>query len=184
MKVISFSGSPRKNGSINELIKRISKKAQENDHNTSIYYLNDLNINPCQACKYCAENEGCDLDDDMNNLYNELEYSDIVVIASPIYYGEVSAQTKLFTDRFYSIFNSKTKSFKGKKVVLIYTQGNPDSKIYEEYVSHQKKFLYEFMDFEVISTLIAAGINSKQDLLEKEEILSEIDNIVESILPK
>lgn len=177
MKIVGFSGSPRKNGSTNALIKRILKKAEENDHNTSMYYLNDFNINPCQACRYCAENEGCDLDDDINELHKILDNADYIIIGSPIYYGEVSAQTKLFTDRFYSIFNSKIKNFKGKKAILIYTQANPDPKTYEAYTEHEKKYLYEFMNFEVVDTLIAAGVNSKNELFEKEEILNEVDKI-------
>ena len=177
MKIVGFSGSPRKNGSTNALIERILKKAEDNDHNTRMYYLNDYDINPCQACKYCAENEGCDLDDDINELHKALDNADYVIIGSPIYYGEVSAQTKLFTDRFYSIFNSKIKNFKGKKAILIYTQANPDPKTYETYIEHEKKFLYEFMDFNVVNTFTVAGLNSKDDLFEKEEILKEADNI-------
>jgi len=177
MKIVGFSGSPRKNGSTNALIKRILKKSEDNGHDTSMYYLNDYNINPCQACKYCAENEGCDLDDDINDLHKVLYNADYIIMGSPIYYGEVSAQTKLFTDRFYSIFNSKTKNLNGKKAILIYTQANPDPKTYEAYTKHEKKYLYEFMDFNVVNTLIAAGINSKDDLFEKEEILNEADNI-------
>ncbi|MCL2116145.1 MAG: flavodoxin family protein [Methanobrevibacter sp.] len=181
MKIVGFSGSPRKNGSTNALIKRILKKAEENDHDTSVHYLNDFNINPCQACNFCSENEGCDLDDDVNDLHKVLDNADYVIIGSPIYYGEVSAQTKLFTDRFFSIFNSKTKSLKGKKAILIYTQENPDPKTYEDYTKHEKKYLYEFMDFDVVNILIAAGLSSKDDLFEKEEILNEADNIGMSI---
>ena len=177
MKIVGFSGSPRKNGSTNALIKRILKKTEENDHDTHMYHLNDFNINPCQACHYCVENEGCDLDDDINELHKALSNADYIVVGSPIYYGEVSAQTKLFTDRFYSIYNSQTKNFKGKKAILVYTQQNPDPKTYESYTQHEKRFVYETMDFDVVNILIAAGLSSKDDLFEKEEILNEADNI-------
>ncbi|KZX15341.1 iron-sulfur flavoprotein [Methanobrevibacter cuticularis] len=177
MKIVGFSGSPRKDGSTNTLIKRILKKVDDDTYESSIYYLNELNINPCQACGYCAENEGCDLDDSMKDLIKELEDSDVVIIGSPIYYGEVSAQTKLFTDRFYSIFNSKTKNLKNKKLILIYTQANPDPKTYTNYIKHQKKFLYEFLEFDVVNTLIAANLHFKEDLLENKDLLGEADNI-------
>ncbi|MDR0900730.1 MAG: flavodoxin family protein [Methanobrevibacter sp.] len=177
MKIVGFSGSPRKDGSTNTLIKRIFKKAEDNDYETNIFYLNDMNINPCQACGYCKENEGCDLDDAMKNLYEEIENADYIIIGSPIYYGEVSAQTKLFTDRFYSIFNSKTKNLDNKKVILVYSQGNPDPQTYIKYIRHQNKFLYEFMGFDVIDTLIASGINSKEELLKNQEILEKADEI-------
>jgi len=177
MKIIGFSGSPRKNGSTNALMKRILKKAEANDHDTSMYHLNDFNINPCQACRYCSENEGCDLDDEVNKLHKVLCNADYVIIGSPIYFGEVSAQTKLFTDRFFSIFNSKTKTLEGKKAILVYTQGDPNPELYEDYIEHVKKHLYEFLGFEVLNVLIAAGISSKDELFAKEEIVSEADNI-------
>jgi multimeric flavodoxin WrbA len=177
MKIIGFSGSPNKDGITNTIIKKILNKTEENNHETTFFSLNDLNINPCQDCGYCKENEICDLDDDVNNLHKEIESADYIIIGSPIYYGEVSAQTKLFTDRFYSIFNSKVKNFDGKKAILVYTQGNPDPKVYEPYTEHQKNYLYNFMNFDVVNTLLAAGIRSKEDLLQKEEILKEAENI-------
>lgn len=177
MKVIGFSGSPNKNGSTSTIINKILNKTEENNHDTAFYSLNDLNINPCQDCGYCKENENCDLDDDMNNLHNEIKNADYVIIGSPIYYGEVSSQTKLFTDRFYSVFNSKTKNFDDKKVILVYTHGNPNPTTYESYAKHQKDHLYNFMNFDVVNILIAAGIHSKEDLLQKEEIIKEAENI-------
>jgi len=178
MKIIGFSGSPNKNGSTATLVNKILNKADKNDGNdTTFYSLNDLDINPCQDCGYCKENEGCDLDDDMNHLNKEIEESDYIIVGSPIYYGEVSAQTKLFTDRFFSVFNSKTRNFDGKKVILIYTHGNPDPTTYEPYSKHQKTYLYNFMGFDVVDTLLAAGVHSKEDLLEKEEIMNEAENI-------
>ncbi|OQD59032.1 flavodoxin-like protein [Methanobrevibacter arboriphilus JCM 13429 = DSM 1125] len=106
-----------------------------------------------------------------------MEDADYIIIGSPIYFGEVTAQTKLFTDRFYSIYNNKNRNVDGKKVILIYTQGNPDAKVYEEYTKNQKAFLYDFMNFDVVNTLIAAGIHSKEDLNQKNEILKEAENI-------
>lgn len=177
MKIMAFSGSPNKEGSTNTIIKKILNTADENNHETVLVSLNSLNINPCQACGYCKENELCDLDDDINKIHKEMEDADYIIVGSPIYFGEVTAQTKLFTDRFYSIYNNENRNVDGKKVILIYTQGNPDTKAYEEYTKNQKAFLYGFMNFNVVNTLIAAGIHSKEDLNQKNEILKEAENI-------
>lgn len=176
MKIIGFSGSPRKDGSTNTLIKRILKNAEENDHETTFFSLNNLNINPCQACSYCEEDNGCDLDDDMNNLLEEIRSADYVIIGSPVYFGQASAQTRLFTDRFYSIYKSPSKDFNGIKAIIIYTQGNPDSKAYESYFNHEKEFLYELAGFDVVKSFVASGLHSKEDLLENKELLNEVDN--------
>jgi len=177
MKIIAFSGSPNNDGITNTIINKILDIANENTHETLLISLNSLNINPCQACGYCKENELCDLDDDINKIHSELENADYIIIGSPIYFGEVTAQTKLFTDRFYSIYNNENRNIDGKKVILIYTQGNPDPKTYEEYVKNQKTSLYDFMNFDVVNTLIVAGVHSKEDLNQKKEIIKEIKNI-------
>lgn len=177
MKIIGFSGSPNKEGSTNTIINKILNIAEENDNETAFFSLNNLNINPCQACGYCKENESCDLDDDINKVHKEIEDADYIIIGSPIYFGEVTAQTKLFTDRFYGIYNNENRSVDGKKVILVYTQGNPDPKTYEEYTKGQRNFLYEFMNFDVVNTLVVGGIHSKEDLIEQEKIMKEVENI-------
>jgi len=181
MKITGFSGSPRKDGSTNTLVKRILKNAEENDYETAFFSLNNLDINPCQACSYCAEENGCDLDDDMNDILNEIKSSEYVVIGSPVYFGQSSAQTRLFTDRFYSIYNNKSENFKGKKAILVYTQGDSNPELYEQYFNHEKEHFYEFVGFDVVNTLIAPGVHSKEELLKNEELLNEADNILMEI---
>ncbi|MDA3846420.1 MAG: NAD(P)H-dependent oxidoreductase, partial [Vallitaleaceae bacterium] len=51
-KLIAFVGSPRKNGNIDTLLKEVIKGAEETNIETKIYYLNEMNITPCQSCMY------------------------------------------------------------------------------------------------------------------------------------
>jgi multimeric flavodoxin WrbA len=177
MNIVGIVGSPRRDGNTNTLIEKILHTAEENEHNINLHHINSLDINPCQGCYYCKKNDGCDLDDDMVEIYNELYDSDIIIIGSPIYFGEVSAQTKIFTDRLYSIFNNQNNEFKDKKIILVYVQASPDQGLYKNYIENQRKYLYEYLGFEIIDTLHVFGILEKENLLENKEFLKNAEII-------
>jgi multimeric flavodoxin WrbA len=63
----------------------------------------------------------CVVNDDMQRLYKELGRADILVISTPVYFGEISAQVKLFIDRLFGIYGPVFQmklDFPSKVVVL------------------------------------------------------------------
>lgn len=69
--------------------------------------LNELNIRPCQACDRCASTGKCVLQDDMQKLYLLVEEAGGIVLATPIFFGSISAQLKTFIDRFQCWWQAK-----------------------------------------------------------------------------
>ena len=94
-------------------------------------FLHRLDIRPCTACDSCRRKlrNDCVIDDDMRRLYPKLMAADAIVIASPIYWFTVSAQTKLFMDRWYALGGADGYALAGKKfwVVLAYADADPFS---------------------------------------------------------
>ena len=81
-----------------------------------------MDINPCDACDVCRQgNNECIIDDDMQELYPKLRDTDALVIASPIYYFTVSAQTKLFMDRWYAMGKAYETALNGKQIGIVLT---------------------------------------------------------------
>ena len=83
------------------------------------------------ACK--TKLDRCALEDDLTLVLDAVREADAVVLASPVYYWDVSAQVKAFLDRTFSYlvpnFHTSPKPSRlepGKKFVLILTQGYPD----------------------------------------------------------
>lgn len=181
MKIIGICGSPRKKSSSSHLVKTIVDSASENGHNGIVYEIRNLNIDPCKACDYCEEGKGCKLDDAMTDIYDEIYDSDIIVVGSPIYYGEVSSQTKKLIDRLYQFTMNPNQSLKDKKVIQIYTQGEKDSDIYKTYFDYQKQFTYGVHGMSVIARIIAAGIMTLDDLIENEVYIQEAEPIGKNI---
>ncbi len=158
-KVIAFIGSPRKNGNTSSIIWEIVRGAKEAGAETKVYTLNDMNIKPCQSCFYCRKEEACAIKDDMQSVYADLKDADAVVIGSPVYMFQVTAQTKLLFDRLFPIMDASFKPRFGiKKTVIVYSQGNPDVDAFKTSFETNANVL-NVMGLNVVDTIISAGAN-------------------------
>ncbi len=99
MKITGFVGSPCKNGNVDLLVSQVLEGAATQGAENCKIYLNSLRIRPCQSCGIDPYPKHCLFDDDMNQIYDALETSDIIVLGSPVYFDTVSAQVKLMIDR-------------------------------------------------------------------------------------
>lgn len=126
-KVLTILGSPRKKGNSAILAKEVSKGIVEKENEVEEIYLHDKGIEACKGCDYCKKNENsCVINDYMQELYPKIIEADSIVIASPIYWFTMSAQTKLFMDRCYALFKDGAQVFKGKKIAIILTYADED----------------------------------------------------------
>jgi len=126
--ILVVNGSPRKNGNSVILAEQVMLGARESGAQVEIFFLQNMNIQPCNACDVCQETgDGtCAIQDDMQILYPKLRRADAIVIASPIYWFTVSAQTKLFIDRWYALEGSQGNALAGKQIGLVLTYGDTD----------------------------------------------------------
>jgi len=130
--VMIVVGSPRKRGNSSTLAKQVSSGAKDAGATVELFNLHDMNIKPCSACDGCRKKRatGCVIRDDMQKLYPKMRAADAIVIASPIYWFTVSAQTKLFMDRWYAFGadeNYKVLAEKKFGIVLVYADADPFS---------------------------------------------------------
>jgi len=107
MKVVAFCGSPRKNGNTELLLKGAVRGVQEHGGSVEIFYLNDMKIMPCQNCGECNESGICIIRDDMDTIYDAIRNTKRIILASPIYFLALSAQTKTMIDRCQSLWCEK-----------------------------------------------------------------------------
>ena len=174
-KILVVMGSPRKNGNSSTLAQNVIAGAKNAGGVVDSYCLHEMNIKPCDACEACRKNDSreCIIDDDMQELYPKLYEADALVIASPIYYFTVSAQTKLFIDRWYALGEGKTTVINGKQIgiILTYEDTNP-------FTSGAVNALRTFQDaFEYLGASIvdmiygraseAGEIKANQDLMDR-----------------
>ncbi len=144
-KIVVFMGSPRKKGNVDTILDEIIKGANENNADVKKYYLNDMNIKACQGCLYCRKKPTCAYKDDMIQVYEDIKDAEYVIIGSPVYICQVSAQTKLLLDRFYPLTEidkaKHTPRFGNKKLIMVYTQAAPMSFLFKRYFKYTSKHL-------------------------------------------
>lgn len=134
MKTLIFNGSPRKNGDTVSLINELTKHLKGEYKIIEAY---DCNIKPCIDCRYCWKKEGCSINDEMQDVYNYIKECDNILIASPLYFSELSGQLLAIMSRlqtFYCAkFFRKTNSIGKKKKGGVIIVGGGDGKIGKAY---------------------------------------------------
>ena len=106
--ILILKASPRERGNSALLAERTAEGARQAGAMVESIYLHSLDIRPCDACDLCRENDGeCVIPDDMQSLYPRLRAADAIVIATPVYWFTLSAQAKLFIDRWYALLGEK-----------------------------------------------------------------------------
>jgi multimeric flavodoxin WrbA len=107
MKIISFLGSPREGGNTELLLREATRGIEECGFQVRTFALNTMDILPCQNCGGCEETGACIYDDDMTQIYEAIKSADRVVVASPIFFFGLSAQTKAMVDRCQAFWCEK-----------------------------------------------------------------------------
>ena len=95
--------------------------AREAAHDVDVVDVAHMEIHGCTACEYCHTkgNGTCIQKDDMAKVYPLYDSADMIVIASPIYYGSLSGQLTCAINRTYAIGGPAAC----KKMALILASG-------------------------------------------------------------
>lgn len=103
LKILGINGSPRK-ANTDFLLATAMESAAEDGFDTETIFLRKLNIQFCRGCFRCFDqndNEfGCQVHrDSMDELFSKLKTCHGLVLATPVYFGQVTGQMKVFMDR-------------------------------------------------------------------------------------
>jgi multimeric flavodoxin WrbA len=118
MEVVVLHGSPRRGGNSDTLAGEFLKGL--GSHSVRHFYLNEMKIKPCQGCLHCATSPGhkCAIDDDMTEIYDAYKKAQLVVWASPMYWGYITSQMKAAQDRMEAL---AWEGFDGKTFAVLLT---------------------------------------------------------------
>jgi len=113
MIVVGICGSPREQAT-DYVLKEALRMLQQAGFETRFFTVRGKRIGFCLQCDYCIEHKECIQKDDMQELYAMMKDADGIVVATPVYNGGVSAQTKAVMDRFRALSAADKNFFKGK----------------------------------------------------------------------
>ncbi|MDY6794726.1 MAG: flavodoxin family protein [Actinomycetota bacterium] len=107
IKILGISGSPRTSGNTSILLEEALKGARESGAATRKIVVCNREINPCLGCSECFKTGDCVQDDSMNSIYRETTTSHGIILAAPIYFISLNAQTKAMIDRHQCVWARK-----------------------------------------------------------------------------
>ncbi|MFH1093658.1 MAG: flavodoxin family protein [Candidatus Omnitrophota bacterium] len=105
--MLGIMASARNGGNTDVLLDAALEAARGNGAIAEKIIVNDLRFIPCQACDDVREDGKCKIQDDFQKIYEAVLNADSIVVASPIYFGSVSAQLKMLIDRFQCHWRAK-----------------------------------------------------------------------------
>lgn len=121
--IVGVCGSPRKQATEYVLKAALSLLA-ETGVETKFFTVRNKDITFCRHCDYCLTNKECVTKDDMYKLYPLLKKARGIIIATPVYTGGVSAQTKAVIDRCRALVAADINVFRYKVGMAIAVGGD------------------------------------------------------------
>jgi multimeric flavodoxin WrbA len=180
MNVLVILGSPRKKGNSEILTHALLEGVRQAGGSTEIIRLCDLKISPCLSCGGCDKTGKCVVEDDMIPLYKKIISIDKIIIASPIFFYGVTAQTKAFIDRTQALWNRKRLLQKKgawvenpeRKGFFISVAATKGAKIFEGAILTMK-YGYDAMGIEYAGDFLVTGPDKRGDMVKDEQKLTE-----------
>lgn len=178
MKITILNGSPNGKGTCSSIINSIVDKVSGN-HQVAIHSLNTLNIHGCQECFACrtSNSDICFFKDGLSDILEEVKTADMLILASPVFYADLSAQTKCFIDRTWSFFGINGSSAlqlpKNRKMIFILSFGYSDADHYDDVFTKYEQYfaMFGFSEISLIKACGAQYFNNRprnQDEIERE----------------
>jgi multimeric flavodoxin WrbA len=102
VKVVAFSGSARKDGNTALLVRKAFEPLEAAGVDTELVQLAGESVRGCRACGTCYRNKDgrCIYDDDpVNDCIAKMIEADGIILASPVYFSDVTAEMKALIDR-------------------------------------------------------------------------------------
>jgi len=99
VKITGIIGSPRKDGNTAYLVEKALEAAKDAGADVELINLGTKEIVSCIACDICKSTGECAIYDDMPEIISKIQEAEGLIIGSPVYFGNVSSQIKIFMDR-------------------------------------------------------------------------------------
>lgn len=169
-KIVILNGSPRRNGNTSALVKAFTEGAQSVGNEVTEFFLSRMEIHGCKGCfGGCSSREcPCVQKDDMNKIYPAVRDSEVVVLASPLYYWNMSGQIRTAIDRLFALEEGDGNLLRGHErgsVLLMAAEGHGFGDVVL-YYDH----LMEHLRWKNLGHVLAGGNGDTGDIQGKPEL--------------
>jgi len=181
MDMLVVLGSPRKNGNSETLARAVAAGFAEKGGLVETVRLNDLNIRPCQACGGCGKTGRCVIDDDMTALYEKVDAASRLLLVSPVYFYALSAQMKIFTDRFQCrwarryLLKTRFRPEEDRLACLLATAASQGARLFDP-CELSARYLFDAMDIAQGPSFLAPGLEGRGDALARPDLIAQAED--------
>lgn len=179
MRILCLYGSPRPAGNSAVLAYSFCDAAEALGAQVSRVQLNDLDYKGCQGCLACKKKAtSCVYKDDLLPVLDLASKADCLAMATPVYFGEVSAQLKGFIDRTFSFLTpeyahnkeKRSRLSPGRHFVMLIAQGHPLEDRFDDIYPRYHRF-FKWQGFDIPHLVRACGVYHIGDMQQKSEML-------------
>jgi multimeric flavodoxin WrbA len=184
-KVLIINGSLRTGGNTDTVLASLIEGIKNTKIIATQYFLRDKKIEDCKGCYYCYKNNSCSIKDDMQEIHQEIQKSDLMIFASPMYWWGVTGLMKTFIDRFYLYYPKRNGHLVDGKKLLFIVPMNVNEKQHGQkaYISEiepiqmTSKYIFKRLGIEIIDIIFYPGLSAKGDAKKNTMYLNSVYKI-------
>ena len=173
--IVILNGSPRRTGNTMKLVRAFTEGAESAGHSVTEFFLDRMNIHGCKGCfgGHSSRECPCVQKDDMDQIYPAVKDSEVIVLASPLYYWNLSGQLRTAVDRLFALEEGDGNLLRGHgraSALLMAAEGHgfDDVLLYYDH-------LMEHLKWENLGHVLAGGNGDVGDIKGKPELQQAYD---------
>jgi multimeric flavodoxin WrbA/protein-tyrosine-phosphatase len=188
MFVLGIQGSPRKKGNSDHLLTLFLKACESHGARTRVIHPEKLDIGPCRELLVCEKKGVCPIRDEMEEKgYSLVKQADVVVLASPVFFYNVTAQAKVFIDRCQMFWGRKYKlglkdpDGYSRQGFLLSVAASGGKRLFEG-VELTAKYFFDAISADYAGSLTYRNVEDAGDILPRPELAEEIQDAAKHLL--
>jgi multimeric flavodoxin WrbA len=170
MNILAFMGSPRFRGNVDTLLDAFIEGAKKENPDVKVKKINlaAKKITPCIECGECDKTGKCALKDDMTEIYDFIDEADVIVVASPIFFYNITAWTQALVERSQALWVRKyllktTDITKRKKGIFLSIGATKGRKLFDGVILVIKYF-FDAINADFTGALLFKGVEKKGEI--------------------
>jgi len=174
-KIVILNGSPRRKGNTSALVKAFTEGAESSGHTVTEFFLGDMKIHGCKGCfgGHSSKDCPCVQHDGMDKIYPAVKDCDVIVLATPLYYWNMSGQIRTAIDRLFALEEGDGNLLRGHdraSALLMAAEGHG----FEDVLTYYDH-LMEHLHWKNLGHVLAGGNGDTGDIEGKPEIQEAYD---------
>lgn len=168
-RIVVLNGSPRRRGNTSTLVEAFREGAETAGNTVDVFFLQDMDIHGCRGCFGGGKDRDhpCVQRDGMDEIYPKYIAADVVVLASPLYYWNLSGQLRTAFDRLFAVAECDPSYANPKKdcILLMAAEGHGFDEVelyYDRLMSH--------LHWNSLGKVLCGGVMAVGDIKGREEI--------------